>query len=188
VGSLYKRSKVWWTQVYVGKRAVRQSCQTGKLSEARRILAEREGRLAVGRPVLQTAAIGYDEATQDLRQHYQTTGSRDLEEAGYRLKHLDAFFAGQRLDAIGPASIRAFVIQRQQQGAANRTINRELATLSRLLRLAYEQDTLTRFPGIRRLKKRPPRQGFCEREQFEAVKGYLRPDIQVVVSLANAYG
>ena len=153
MGSLCKRGKVWWTQVYVGKRAVRQSCQTEKLPEARRILAEREGKLAVGQPVGQIVALGYDEAALDLRQHYQTTGSRDLEEAGYRLKHLDAFIADQRLETIGPASITAFASLRQKQGAANGTINRELATLSRLLRLAYEQDKLARLPVIRRLKE-----------------------------------
>jgi hypothetical protein len=188
MGSPCKRGKVWWTQVYAGKRVVRQSCQTEKLPKARRILAERERRLAVGQPVGQIVATGYDEAALDLRQHYQTTGSRDLEEAGYRLKHLDESFAGQRLEAIGPASIRAFASLRQKQRAANGTIKRELATLSPLLRLAYEQNKLARLPVIRRLKERPPRQGFFKREQFEAVRSYLRPDLQVAVAEAYTYG
>ena len=142
----------------------------------------------MGQPATPIVVIGYDEAAQDLREHYQATESRDMEEAGYRLKHLDTFFAGQRLEAVGPASIRAFVLQRQMQGAANGTINRELATLSRLLRLAYEQDKLARLLVIRRLKERSPRQGFFEREQFEVVKRHLRPDLQVAVAVAYTYG
>jgi capsid protein len=73
--------------------------------------------------------INYEEIAKDLREHYQTTGSRNLEEAEYRLKHLDSLFAGQRIAAINPARITAYVAKRQEEGAANATINRELETL-----------------------------------------------------------
>ena len=57
--------------------------------------------------------MSYDMMAEDLRQHYQTTGSRDLEEAEDRLHHLDTFFSGKRVAAISSAAITAYVGKRQ---------------------------------------------------------------------------
>jgi hypothetical protein len=104
MGSLYRRGDIWWVKYYANGCPIRESTGTEKETEARRFLREREGRVAIGQPILRrTERIGYEEAAQDLRQHYQTTGSRNLGEAGHRLKHLDAFFVGRRIAAIGPA-------------------------------------------------------------------------------------
>jgi integrase len=189
MGSLYRRGNVWWVKYYVNGRPTRESTGTEKETEAKRFLKEREGRVAMGQPMLRRAdRIPYEEVANDLRQYYQTTGSRRLEEAEYRLKHLDAFFAGRRVIAIGPAEITDYVAMRQRAGASNSTINRDLAVLNRMLRLAYEHNKLLRPPLIHRLKERAPRQGFFEREQYEAVRRHLRPDLQVAVSIAHTFG
>jgi hypothetical protein len=84
------------------------------------------------------------------------------------LAHLDAFFAGRRVASIGGADVTAYVAARQAEGIANGTINRELAVLGRMLRLAYENAKLLRIPVIRKLKEAAPREGFFERAQYEA--------------------
>jgi integrase len=189
MGSLYKRGNVWWIKYYANGRPIRESTDTEKETEARRILKEREGRVAMGQPALRRVDhISYGEAAQDLRRHYQTTGSRDLEEAEYRLGHLDAFFAGKRIVAISPADITVYVATRQGERASNGTINRELAVLNKMLRLAYENNKLLRLPVIRKLKEGAPRQGFFEREQFEAIRRHLRSDLQVAISIAYTFG
>lgn len=189
MGHLYQRGKVWWIKYYISGRPVRETTGTEHEPEARRILKAKEGRVAAGLPVLPRAdRVRYDEASQDLRAHYKATGCRDLDEAEFRLAHLDRFFRGRRLADIGPADATRYVIERQAAGAANGTVNRELATLSRMLRLAYENSKLLRIPVLKRLKEAAPRQGFFERDQFEAVRRHLAPDLQVLVSLAYAYG
>jgi hypothetical protein len=91
MGSLYQRGEIWWVKYYENGRPRRESTGTTKETEARRFLKEREGRVATGQPILQRAdRICYEQVAQDLRQHYHMTGSRDLEEAEDRLKHLDA--------------------------------------------------------------------------------------------------
>jgi integrase len=80
------------------------------------------------------------------------------------------------------------VAKRQEEGAANATINRELETLGKMLRLAYENNTLMRLPIIHKLTVNPPRQGFFELDQFEAVRRLLRPEYQLAVSIAHAFG
>jgi integrase len=174
-----RRSEVWWCKYYHDGRPVRES--TGVAAdtetppqEAKRFLKEREGRVATGQPILPRAdRIRYEEAAADLRAHYTTTGSRDLDEAEKRLKHLDAFFTGRRLLSIGGAEATAYVEHRQRQEIANGTINRELALLTKMLRLAYEHGKLLRLPVIRKLKEAAPRAGFCEPEIFAAIRKRL---------------
>ena len=45
-----------------------------------------------------------------------------MEEAQYRLKHLDGFFAGQRIATINPARITAYVANRQREGQPTRPL------------------------------------------------------------------
>jgi integrase len=90
--------------------------------------------------------------------------------------------------AIGPAEITRYVSKRQQDGASNSTINRDLGVLNKMLHLAYEYNKLHRPPIIHMLKENAPRQGFFEREQFEAVRSHLRPDLQLAVSIAYTFG
>jgi hypothetical protein len=160
-----------------------------KETEARRILKEKEGRVAIGQPILRRVdRIGYKEAAGDIRQHYQTTGSRELEEAENRLRHLDGFFVGRRIAAIGPDDIMVYAAQRQGESASNGMINRELAVLNKMMRLAYENNKLLRLPVVRKLEEGAPRQGFFERKRFEAVCCHLRPDLYVTILIASTFG
>lgn len=189
MGQLYQRGRIWWVKYYVNGRPIRESTGTGKEKKAKRFLKEREGRVATGQPILPRAdRIWYDEAARDLREHYQTTGDRNPEEAEFRLKHLDAFFSGRRLAAIGPADVTKYVLKRQGEAASNGTINRDLGILSRMLRVAYENGKLLRLPVIRKLKESGPRQGFFERERYEAVRRHFRPDLQVAIAIAFTFG
>jgi integrase len=157
--------------------------------EAKRFLKAREGRVAAGLPVLpRVDRVRYEEAAADLREHYRTTGSRNLAEADKRLKPLNAYFTGRRLASIGGAEATAYVAQRQAAGLANGTVNRELAVLTKMLRLAYENRKLLRLPVIRKLKEAPPRLGFFERDLFLAVRARLPEDLQVAVNIAYAFG
>ena len=181
--------RIWWIKYYVNGRPVRESTGNDKETLARRMLQERVGRIAAGLPVLPRAdRILYDELAKDLRQHYEATGRRKVAEANFRLAHLDAFFRGSRAVAITPAVATEYVVKRQREKAANATINRELAVLNRMLRLAYERGKLLRLPIIRLLKENGPRQGFFEREQYDAVRRQLRPDLQVALGIAYTLG
>src|SRR5262245_36641277 len=168
--------------------AVRARASTAK-KEALKVLKAREGRSAEGLPALhRSEKIRYDEAAADLRTHYQTTGSRNPQEAEKRLKHLDHFFRRLPIPSISGADATKYVASRQAEGAANGTINRELAVLIKLLRLAYEHQKLLRLPVIHKLKEAAPRSGFFERDAFLAVRSHLPDDLQVAVSIEYAFG
>jgi integrase len=136
-----------------------------------------------------TATFGAGEANPTV---LTSAGSNDVFIAKFAgsggLAHLDVFFRNARVAAIGGTEITAYAAERQRQGAANGTINRELATLGRMLKLAYEHHKCLRLPVIHRLKEAPPRKGFFEPAEFEAVKKRLPEDLAVAVTIAYLYG
>ena len=190
-GSVYRRGRRYWIQYYVPGEANprRESARTESARAAQDLLSLRLGAIAKGEPILpRVDRITYDELAADLRLHYETTGCRNLDEADGRFAHLTAFFAGRRAATIGQPQATAYVAHRQAEGAANGTINRELALLVRLLRLGYAAGKVFRLPVIRKLKEAPPRQGFFEDAQYAAVRQQLPPDLQVVVDIEHTFG
>ena len=182
-------SRIWWCKYYVNGRPIRESTSAENGKEAKAFLKDHEGRAATGQPILpRVDRVRYDEIAADLRRYYRTTGKRRIKEAETRLRHLDKFFAGYRVAAISPSAISSYVESRQKKKAANATINRDLATLRRMLRLAYKHGKLLRLPVFEMLKERAPREGFFERDQYEAVRRRLRPDIQVATAVAYTFG
>jgi hypothetical protein len=151
-GTLYQRGRTWWIKYRASGRWHFESSGSADKDVARSLLDTRRGQRASGLPVQpRLDRVTYADAAAALRTHYNVTGSRNLAEAELRLAHLDQFFSGYRLVAVTTASCELYAGKRQGEGAANGTINRELAVLGRMLRLAHEHDLLARVPKIRRL-------------------------------------
>lgn len=160
-----------------------------KEGAAKHLLKEREGRVATCQSILaRLDRITYDELAHDLRLHYETTSTRGLKETDTKFKALKPFFTGRRDVSIKGALAEEYVQHRVKAGVANATINRELATLIRMLWLGYERDKVGKLPRIHRLAEAPPRAGFFERTDFEAVRRHLRPDLQCAGTITHSYG
>ncbi|HSQ50546.1 MAG TPA: hypothetical protein VLL94_04685, partial [Nitrospiraceae bacterium] len=52
MGMLYKRGEVFWIKYYSSGKPIRESTRTTKQKEAERILKDRDGRVAMGAPIL----------------------------------------------------------------------------------------------------------------------------------------
>jgi integrase len=120
--------------------------------------------------------------------YYRAYGTRDLKQAGYKLGVLSQYFHEAALRTIDSPAILGFVAHRRSEGRAAATINVELATLRKALRLAQEHGKLDRVPRIHMLRPAPPRAGFFEPAQFEAVMRGLLPDLALAVQIAYTYG
>jgi integrase len=191
MGSLYKQagSRIWWVKYHIHGRPVRESTGTADDHEAQRFLKKREGQAAAGQPLMpRMDRIRYEEVVEDLRKHYEATGTRDLREFRRRVKHLDRSFGGRYVATIGQPEVDAYVVARRRKGAAGGTIRRELGTLTKMLRLAYQNGKLARLPFFQKPKEAAPRGGFFERSQYEAVRRRLEPDLQVAVTVAYTFG
>lgn len=191
MGTLYKqtKSRFWWIKYYRDGRPIRESTGTEKESEARRILRQREGDLAAGRPVLPRAdRIRFEELAGDFLTNYRVNGKRSLDRAERSVAHLQRHFGGWRVLHITTPAIRAYVEKRQGEGAQNATINRELAALKRMFNLALVAEKLPRRPYVPTLAEDNTRTGFFGDVEFlalqEALPDYLKP----VATFAYTFG
>lgn len=108
------------------------------------------------------------------------------------------FFSKRRLVTITPDVVTSYADERRAErtdeeggaipGAANGTINRELETLSKMLRLAYKNGKLTRLPFVEKLAEAPPRAGFVTREQFDTVRKRLPDELRAAMTVAYTFG
>ena len=97
MGMIYKRGEVFWIKWYSGGRPMRESTGSRNQKEAERFLKDREGRVAMGAPILpKVQRTTVDTLLTDLKAHHQTTGQRTLREAEIRLTPLIRFFTGRR--------------------------------------------------------------------------------------------
>jgi len=126
----------WWTKLHVNGRPVRESTGTIDRDAAEGVLRDRLERASQGLVIVRLNNVRFDELADDLKAHYETTGTRDVREADKRLKPLRRFFAGWRAAKIDGAGFDRYVAKRQAAGTANGTINRERSVLLKMLRLA----------------------------------------------------
>lgn len=81
----------------------------------------------------------FDELAGDLVTDYTINQKKSLKRVEEAIGHLKGFFQDFRVTQITAPRIQAYVEYRVNQGAANATINRELAALKRMLNMAARQ-------------------------------------------------
>ncbi len=184
-----KESRIWWLKYRVDGRVIREPSGTAKEAEARTLLRQREGAAAEGRQVLpRVERVTIADLAEDLRRDCEANGRRSRDRLEFNLNHLLPFLGARRAVHVTTADVTAHVAGRQAEGAANATINRELSALRRMYSLALAAEKIHRAPKITKLQERNVRQGFFEREQFEAVRRRLRETIKPVVTFAYITG
>jgi hypothetical protein len=163
---LPKNSRNYWIKFSVNGRIYQESADTESKKEAEDFLAKRIAEQRSGKAVgckKVTVQILKDDMTKawELAQKNEAT----QEWAARCWKRLLPFFGKMKAtDALASAAIMEYQTYRRKQGAANATINRELAVLSCAFTLGYEQ-TPRRVPEklhFTRLPEPRGRQGFVE--------------------------
>jgi integrase len=101
------------------------------------------------------------------------------------VKRLKAGFAGKRADEITTDHVNQYAESRQDAGAANATINRELAALRLAFSLARKAAKVKPevVPYFEMLSEDNRRTGFFEQEQYEAVLAKLPDYLKGVLTL-----
>ena len=185
-----KETPTWWIKYSRNGRPYFESSHSAKKEEARRLLRLREGDIARGVPV--TSRIGrmrFEEAAKDFLTDYRVNKRKSLSDVERNIKkHLARFFSGRRMVSITTADVRHYASARQQESAANGTINRELAALRRMFRLAIQAGKLMHGPYIALLHENNVRRGFFEWHQFNAVRGHLPEDLRGLVTFSYVTG
>jgi integrase len=145
MGELRQRGRIWWVRYYRNGRRHEESSRSDKREDANRLLKLREGDVAKGLPISpKIGRLRFDDAA-DLVTDYKVNTRRAREHVERSIaKGLKPYFGGWRMANITTADIRKYIDHRQEAGAANATINRELAALKRMFSLAIQAGKLTK--------------------------------------------
>jgi integrase len=169
----------------------RKTIRAASKAEAERLLKQLEGDVAHGRPLFSSAdKLTFDALAKDFVGDYEVNRKRSLGKARKTVQKLTEVFGGWRAVNITTPAIRTYIERRQHDGFSNGTINRDLAALKRMFSLGVQAKLLSHdhIPDIPMLKEGPPRSGFFESEQFQAVLRHLRPEIKPVALFAHETG
>src|SRR5229473_578892 len=192
MGMLYRRGQIWWVKYYRNGKCFRESSKSQRRSDGKRLLRKREGEITTGVFLgLETERVRFEELTQDLLNEYQTNNRKSLVWLKRRINlHLMPFFGGLRAVDVTTERVRAYMIHRQQEGASNGSVNRELAALKRMFSLASEMTPakIARVPHIPMLKESNVRKGFFEHDQYLALQRELAEYLKAVLAFGYFTG
>jgi site-specific recombinase XerD len=115
------------------------ACSHSAAADAVRILKRRIAEMQNGQPVgpdVERTTI--EQLFSMVEDDYAKNKRRSVDRLSRSLKHLRGFFGEYtRVVDVDEANITTYVRERQEEGAENATINRELAALKRAYRLLF---------------------------------------------------
>lgn len=190
---LPKGSSVWWLQYYQNGVKQRESAQTSDRRLALEKLKFRIAEVTTGAVTgLTPKKTRISELADDFIRDYKINGRTSLNDAETRWKlHLEPFFGRMKASQVTSVLLNKYVDKRQEVGAANGTINRELAALKRMFNLGHEATPPKIFfiPHFPKLSENNVRQGFLEDAQYQRLLESC-PEIwfQALVEAGGTYG
>jgi integrase len=169
--SIFKRGSVYWFHFMFAGEHVQQSTKQGNPRVARQIEAARRTALAKGEVGIEERkpAPMFRPFSQRFLDHVGARHENKPQTVAFYAAKLNRLLAyapigGARLDKIDEGVIEGYVVARRA-AVGPATVNRELATLRRMLRLAHEWKEIQRVPRIRLLSGERTREFVLSRHQ-----------------------
>jgi integrase len=182
LGRIFKRGSVFWIAYYHRGKEYRESSESENESQARRLLKKRLGEIGTGKLIGPTEErVTFEEMAEGLLRDYEVNKRKAVKIIKYPITHLrDTFGMDKALD-ITTDRVNTHIAHRQQEGAKNGTINRELAALKRMFSLAIQAEKLSSKPYIPTLEENNARQGFLDHGSFlvllESLPAHLKDPV-----------
>lgn len=185
-GHLWKRGEAYYAIWY--RNGSRFCVNTHRSDEAEaqaelvRLIAECESGNSP-RPERTPPSIGV--MLNEALRYYRRKARKSLEHVERHAKRLKVGLAGKRADEITTDHVNEYAEKRQDAGAANATVNRELAVLRLAFNLARKAGKIKpeTVPYFEMLPENNRRMGFFEQEQYEAVLSKLPDYLQGVLTI-----
>ena len=142
---IYQRGKTWWITYFVGGRQRFESARSTRKRDAQQLLDIRKGAAREGRLRLtKSKAPRFDEYAQ----RFLLTVQHPNTQKRYRSSvcSLKACFRNAKLSDITPDVIEDFKEKRLSAGVRTATVNRDLAVLRRMMKLAERRMLINESP------------------------------------------
>jgi integrase len=154
-----------------------------------------EGRIAKGEPITaRTGKVLINELLDDYVTRYKVkrriTDDKDPRLRWHvlcRLKHIRPYLGEKRVADVTESVLTEYCQYRQQEGAANQTINLELAAIKSAFRLAYPGKVAV-IPKIEMLEVDNERDGFIDADEFAAVLRHCHALASAILRVAHITG
>jgi integrase len=155
---IYLRGKTWWISYFVGGRQRFESSRSTKKRDARQLLEIRQGAASEGRLRLtRSKPPRFD----DYARGFLLTVQHPNTQKRYRssIHNLAACFGNVKLSDITAGAIEEFKEDRLTEGVRAATVNRDLAVLHRMMKLAERKRLINEspFPEVEFLEERKQR-------------------------------
>jgi len=186
-------SGVWWIQ-YHDSEGRRRREKAGAKSVAIKLVGKRRNDAweNIKMPENIRSVVRVADLAPALARDYRVNEQKSLRSVEHRLrKHVLPFFASMKAEQLGTDDLNRYVDARRSAGAANGTINRELAALKRIYNLARTSTPpkVRDVPVFPHLKESPPRKGFVEDRQYEAlIAGTGELWLRAILAVAYTFG
>lgn len=168
-GTIYRQkgSRYLWIQFFVNGKRHSESSHSDKKSVARKLLMQRRVEFAGKTPAANgSTELLIEELVDALIRDYSIHGLKSIDQLRGRWEnHLKPYFAKIPAADLSMKQVTIYISQRQDEGAENASINREIAALKRAYSLAIESGKKLTPLKIRRLKEKV-REGFLEESQY----------------------
>jgi len=197
--------RYWYAQYYQDGRQIRVSTKTEVKAEAsatlRKLMGDRDNGLA---PVTDMRRLRYADLRAALIDSYVAQGNKSLKskadgsETIAGLTALDEFFGfksgvidgkmtvtgkGFSVAQMTTDAARRFVRQRRDAGTGNAAVNRSLAALRRMLKIAKRDKKIHDVPFIEFQKEPPARTGFLTLDKFDELLKLLPTHLRPLITL-----
>ena len=174
MGRIFKRGSIYWIAYYFRGKEHRECSRSDNENQARKLLKKRIGEVANGNLIGPSEErMSFEDLARMLITDYEINGKRSLESVRLSIRHLREFFGLDRAIDITADRVAKYVRERQREGAANGSINRELAALKRAFTLATRAGRLGSAPYIPLLEENNSRRGFLDHGSFLALRDGL---------------
>lgn len=184
-----RKASTWYVRYWRNGTQITEATHSTKRGDAVKLLQSRLADLRAGRPTgPEIERTTFDDLAAMVRDDYAVNGKRSAKRVGECLVHVATAFEGVKALDITGDRITAYVRGRQDEGAANATINRELAALKRGFRLGERAGRVGRRPYIAMLREDNVRRGFFERPDLDALLPHLPGCLRSVVAVAYITG
>ena len=191
MGMIYKRGKTYWIKYYQNGKPFFESSKSKKKMVASALLKQREGDISQGKiPGIYFDRVTFDELAEDFLTDYKINKRKSITRAEISVNQLKKRLEGYRVPQITTPKIKDYIEYRLDEGAANSTINRELAALKRMLNLGAKQTPpkVDRVPYIKMLEENNARKGFFLHGEFLALHDELPEYLKGLVTFAYKVG
>jgi integrase len=186
MGTVYLRGKTYWIQYCRNGKPYQESSHSRIMADASRLLKRRNGEVAAGKaPGIRFDKTTFDELKKDLITLYTVNNMRSLDRLKISFSHLEKMFKGLAVN-ITTDKVNTYIKTRQEEGAANATINRELAALKQGLNEGAKSTPpkVDRVIYIKMLEENNVREGFFEKGDFLAIREKLPDHLKGLATFA----